>query len=90
LFATGLALVLASWQMLWLAGAGATVLLGLWALALRRHDAFATPRTERAHGAHQPAPAPELIAAASIFLLWSMQYFAYMTWLPNIWSRSWA
>ena len=60
------------------------MLLGLWALALRRHDAFATPgATERAHGRISPRQRSELIAAASIFLLWSMQYFAYMTWLPQ-------
>jgi hypothetical protein len=39
--------------------------------------------TERAHGRISPRQRSELIAAASIFLLWSMQYFAYMTWLPQ-------
>jgi len=84
LAATGLALLLGRWQLLWLAGTAATVLLGLWALALRHHDAFAKPGAGgRAQGHISPRQRSELIGAASIFLLWSMQYFAYMTWLPQ-------
>ena len=58
LFATGLALVLASWQMLWLAGAGATVLLGLWAPGAPPPRCLRHARRDRARaGPHQPAPA---------------------------------
>jgi MFS family permease len=84
LVATGLALVMARWQWIWLLGIAITLLLGIWALALRRHDAFAAPgEAGRAHGHMTPRHRAELTAAASIFLLWSMQYFAYMTWLPQ-------
>ena len=84
LVATGLALLLPSWQWIWLLGMAATVLLGLWAVALRRHDAFAAPGAAgRAHGHMTARQRAELLGAAAIFLLWSMQYFAYMTWLPQ-------
>ena len=42
LLATGLALVLPNWQMLWLAGAGATC-AGTLGVALRRHEPSRTP-----------------------------------------------
>src|SRR5215475_1847956 len=84
LVATGLALLLPSWQWIWLLGMAATVLLGLWAVALRRHNAFAAPGAAgRAHGHMTARQRTELLGAAAIFLLWSMQYFAYMTWLPQ-------
>ncbi len=84
LVATGLALVLASWQWLWVAAIGATIAMAGWAAGLHRRRAFA------AAGAPESAQEPmtarqrrELIAAGLIFLLWSGQYFAYMTWLPQ-------
>jgi MFS family permease len=84
LFATGLAVFMARWQFIWILGIMLTLLLGIWALALRRHDAFAAPgEAGRAHGHMTARQRAELTAAASIFLLWSMQYFAYMTWLPQ-------
>src|SRR5215471_18259276 len=43
LLATGFALILPSWQWIWLLGMAVTLLLGLWAVQLRHHDAFAVP-----------------------------------------------
>ena len=84
LLATGLALVLPGWRGLWLAGVVATCLLALWSLVLHRRGALAAP----AAAARQPMQATAqqqrlLYLTAGIFLLWSMQYFAYMTWLPQ-------
>jgi predicted MFS family arabinose efflux permease len=84
LVATGLALLFSRWQDLWLAAIGATLLLGLWALALRRHETFAAQGAMGQGGtAIGQRQRWALIATAAIFLLWSMQYFAYMTWLPQ-------
>jgi predicted MFS family arabinose efflux permease len=88
LLAAGLVLVLPGWQALWLTAAGLTLLLGLWGLALGGHAAFAVAGSGNA--SVRPAPIViagrqrwQLFAVAAIFLLWSMQYFAYMTWLPQ-------
>ncbi len=84
LAATGLALVLPNWQSLWIAGALATGTLALWSVALRHHRVLAapsggTPRRIRPTAAQRN----ELYLTAGIFLLWSLQYFAYVTWLPQ-------
>jgi predicted MFS family arabinose efflux permease len=84
LIATGLALVLPGWRSLWLAAAVATCLVAVWSLVLHRRGALAGP----ASAARQPIRATAqqrrlLFLTAGIFLLWSMQYFAYMTWLPQ-------
>lgn len=84
LLATGLALILPGWRGLWLAAAVATCLVALWSLALHRRGALAAP----AQAASQPVRATMrqrhlLYLTAGIFLLWSLQYFAYMTWLPQ-------
>lgn len=81
------ALAWQGWQTLWVLAMLATALLGVWVWRLHRR------------GAHQqftPAPAPNgrkpalslvqrrgLLLSAAIFFLWSNQYFAYMTWLPQ-------
>ena len=84
LLATGLALVLPGWRALWLTAAAATCLIALWSLSLHRRGALAAP----AMAAGQPVRATThqrhlLYLTAGIFMLWSMQYFAYMTWLPQ-------
>jgi MFS family permease len=83
------AIAAASWRMLWYVGIGATALFFIWtainraagriALAPRAggNDRLAesidiTPRERRA-----------LMTTAVLFMLWSGQYFAYMTWLPQ-------
>jgi len=84
LLATGMALVLPGWRSLWLAAAGATCLTALWSLALHRQGALAAPAGQAHHNIQPTAPQRHLLyLTAGIFLLWSMQYFAYMTWLPQ-------
>jgi MFS family permease len=79
------ALAAGHWQWLWLAGIGATAALWPWSRTLARRGAFAGMG-----GTHRLAEAPlapkerqAILIGAAIFLLWSGQYFAYMTWLPQ-------
>lgn len=79
------ALAAGHWQWLWLAGIAATAALWLWGRALAGRGAFAGMG-----GGHRLAEAPlapgerqAILIGAAIFLLWSGQYFAYMTWLPQ-------
>lgn len=80
-----LALASGGWQSLWVACLLLTVLLGAWTLhALRRGPRSTTRRTLSA----QPAPRwsraqwVALLLTGGVFMLWSGQYLAYMTWLP--------
>jgi predicted MFS family arabinose efflux permease len=84
LLATGLALILPGWRALWLAAAAATCLVALWSLALQRRGVLAAPAAAARHPIQATAQQRRLLyLTAGIFLLWSMQYFAYMTWLPQ-------
>jgi MFS family permease len=84
LMATGLALVLPGWRLLWLTAAAATCLVALWSLALHRRGALAAPATAAGQPIQvTPTQRRSLYFVAGIFMLWSMQYFAYMTWLPQ-------
>ncbi len=88
LLAAGLVLLLPDWQALWLTATALTVLMGLWGLALSRHAALAgagsgSAATGPARVAIAGPQRRRLLAVATIFLLWSMQYFAFMTWLPQ-------
>lgn len=84
LLATGLALVLPNWQSLWLAGAAATCGIAAWSMALRRHEALALPPASARRSLVATMNQRRLLyLAGAIFLLWSMQYFAFMTWLPQ-------
>jgi len=86
---TPASLALGAWQALWIAGLAASVLLGLWTVGLSRGGrvelgppargtaAAAAPRSFKGK---MPA---DLLLAAAIFMLWSCQLFAYMTWLPQ-------
>jgi MFS family permease len=83
------ALATLGWRGLWLAGGGLTLALALWTLARQGRHALAPVRTARGGEAGAP-PAPldrrerfALWLVATIFMLWSGQYFAYMTWLPQ-------
>ncbi len=81
------------WTPLWWVGVALTGLLA--ALALARHrrkpsarDAprEAAPRTTAhpmASATAKPTPRIVVVVAAAVFALWSGQYFAYMTWLPQ-------
>jgi predicted MFS family arabinose efflux permease len=79
-----LALAGGHWQELWFAGIAATGALWLWGLSLARRNAF---HIGGGRGMAEPALSPRerraLLIGAGIFLLWSGQYFAYMTWLPQ-------
>ena len=75
------------WRLLWLATAGATLLMAAWALVIwiRGGRAMLDLRA-RTDIAVAPLSGEErwaLALAALIFTLWSAQYFAYMTWLPQ-------
>jgi len=80
-----LALAEGQWQGLWFAGIAATGALWLWSLTLARRNAFGLGNAGR--GMAEPALSPRenraLLIGSGIFLLWSGQYFAYMTWLPQ-------
>jgi MFS family permease len=84
-----LAEITIGWRFLWLATAGATLSLGFWAISIQTSGRASLDLK-------QPPAAPgstpiritgwewaALILGASLFTLWSAQYFAYMTWLPQ-------
>lgn len=84
LVATGLTLVLPNWQSVWIAGALATCAMMAWSATLRHHSVLAAPggsTPQRIKPTSQQRQ--ELYLTAAIFLLWSTQYFAYVTWLPQ-------
>jgi len=74
------------WRLSWLATAAATVLLALWMVVIRLRGSADLDLRRRGPAASPPLTADErwaLSLAALIFTLWSTQYFAYMTWLPQ-------
>jgi predicted MFS family arabinose efflux permease len=79
------ALAAGHWQGLWFAGIAATGMVWLWSLALARRNAFGFGSGGR--GMAEPSLSARenraLLIGSGIFLLWSGQYFAYMTWLPQ-------
>jgi len=82
-----LALATAGWPALWWAGIGGTVAVALMLAWLRRDPAVELAPARRGAGAGSGALSAgertTLLVAACIFALWSGQYFAYMTWLPQ-------
>ena len=76
------------WQPLWIVALFGALALAAWTLALRGSGAVDPPAAAAPSG---PAPGAaiggaarlKLAIAAGIFMLWSSQYFAYMTWLPQ-------
>ena len=83
------AIATASWRMLWYVGIGATALFFVWTLINRASGRIAlAPRIQgddRRAGSTDITPRERraLMTTAVIFMLWSGQYFAYMTWLPQ-------
>ncbi len=85
------------WTPLWWVGMALTGLLAAFALARHRRTgapaaSHGRPRAASparaathgaAHGTIKPASRSVVIVAAAVFALWSGQYFAYMTWLPQ-------
>jgi MFS family permease len=90
-FLAPLAIATAGWRLLWYLGIAGAVVFALWTLMMkrRRHPGLA-PATE-VGPRRQPADTSTLdagrkralILAGAVFMLWSGQYFAYMTWLPQ-------
>ena len=80
------------WQLLWVVAILGACGLAAWTLGLRRSPALALPGgtgdAEPEPGRHRDVEISgttrlKLIVVAGIFMLWSGQYFAYMTWLPQ-------
>lgn len=84
------ALALQGWQSLWVLAGGLTVLLALWTLSLANAGAFATtsngwrPAQVSTNEASSVSANALLWFGAAIFMLWSGQFFAFMTWLPQV------
>ncbi len=81
------ALATLGWQLLWLVAIAGALLFGWWTWRLQ-----ATGKINRPAAApSQPAEVQSLsrqqyvvlVVTGVIFMLWSGQYFAYMTWLPQ-------
>ncbi len=86
---TPASLALGAWQILWIVALAASVLLALWTAILARGNRVAlgpqargdpASTSSRSSGGRIPL---DLLLAAAIFMLWSGQFFAYMTWLPQ-------
>lgn len=82
------ALASGQWQLVWYAAIAGTLLFALWigGLQVRRSVALGGGRaTATAAGGRPLSPAERfsLWVAGAAFLLFSGQYFAYMTWLPQ-------
>jgi predicted MFS family arabinose efflux permease len=77
------ALALHDWRWLWIIGLALGLPLGLWAWLLLRESR--NGNTARRPAALHPDAAQhrQLILAGTIFMLWSGQYFAFMTWLTQ-------
>lgn len=83
------AFAVADWRALWWVAIVASLALGLWTLALRFNRRVGLAASRPPGGGAPPAAAlsraerRNLRIAALVFMLWSGQYFAYMTWLPQ-------
>jgi MFS family permease len=77
------ALATRDWRWLWLIGLAMGLPLGLWAWALlcERRNGKAAAHPASLHP--DRAQHKQLMFAGAIFLLWSGQYFAFMTWLTQ-------
>lgn len=87
LAASGLAAAMlggAGWRGLWIAGLLMTLAMALWTAAVGPDRLAPAGGTGRRHVAPPSAAEMALLTmGAAVFLLWSGQYFAYMTWLPQ-------
>jgi MFS family permease len=77
------ALALGDWRWLWWIGLLLGLPLGLWAWALLRDGRNGKADARPAPLHPDRAQRRQLILAGTIFLLWSGQYFAFMTWLTQ-------
>jgi MFS family permease len=85
-----IAIATSSWRMLWYVGIGATALFFLWTIINRISGSVvltppASVATDKSGASTDITPRERrgLILTALLFMLWSGQYFAYMTWLPQ-------
>jgi MFS family permease len=78
-----LALALGDWRWLWLIGLGFCAPLGLWAWLLLKHRLKAGFDQRAALRLPDKTQRRDLRLAGIVFLLWSCQYFAFMTWLTQ-------
>lgn len=89
-FLAPVAIATSSWRMLWFVGIGMTALFFVWTLVNRASGRVVLSPAHSA-GGNQPAADSAitpferraLILTGIMFMLWSGQYFAYMTWLPQ-------
>ncbi|WP_200344058.1 MFS transporter [Rhodovibrio sodomensis] len=88
--AAGPAFRLTGWPGLWYLGLGLTAALAVWLAALwrrggvdlgGRRDAGAAEAGD--DGRLSRGQSVSMTLTAGVFMLWSTQYFAYMTWLPQ-------
>jgi MFS family permease len=78
----------AGWRALWWVGIAATAAMALWTARVRRTrqvrlGGATTQYAAAALPARGNAPWRMLILGALLFTLWSVQMFAYFTWLPD-------
>jgi predicted MFS family arabinose efflux permease len=84
-----MAIAAGGWHLLWYVGIGATAVFFVWTIINRASGRVVL--TPPAVDADKPAESTDitprewhaLILTGIIFMLWSGQYFAYMTWLPQ-------
>ena len=82
------ALALGHWQLAWVIGLGFAAIIGLWGLTAggRSHLPAKAPTTTSAAAPEIGETVPQrrlLILGAATFCLYSMQFIAFMTWLPT-------
>ncbi len=93
ILAAPLAFALADWRLLWWLGIALSCLFACWCLALRRDGVLTDHRRADPRRVETVAQPPlgtplarqdwGLVLTGGVFMLWSCQYFAYMTWLPQ-------
>jgi hypothetical protein len=78
------------WQLLWWVAILGSCCLAAWTFGLRRNPALDLPGAGKLRAAKSDpnieitgSTRLKLTVVAGIFMLWSGQYFAYMTWLPQ-------
>jgi MFS family permease len=77
------ALAFGDWHWLWVIGLAMGLPLGLWARALLHESRNGKIAAHRAPQHPDRVQHRQLMLAGTIFLLWSGQYFAFMTWLTQ-------
>ena len=73
------------WRGLWWAGIAATAVMAAWTAAVRAKGTVRLGGVAAAGADAAPNPEKQrmMILTALLFMLWSMQLFAYFTWLPD-------